>query len=342
MKKPILNGLIFEPPQKQDWVLGGSPYKRDVLFPEGDCEKYLPTPERQASRVYDPFSCVANSCHNCLETILCYMMEKDPDVEIILKSLEILDENGKPNLSDRFLAKVSGTIPGRGNSLRAVAEAVRKFGFVSEKFWPKTDNMDEATYYAEIPDAVMKQAAKSLVYFEIHHENLMLENDGVFYSSHEEMAKARKLSPLQVCVDGNYWNVDGLFGSENGGVGRTINYTHATCNFKADPGTTIESIFDTYDPFKKKFVPDYPFGTPKLFFITKKKIMMPQLFKKNGEAAIYALDPLNKQLVPFSDGLVPGGEVFKTIYGTSDYEAIPRQNVDVLPYPVASYSITTK
>jgi hypothetical protein len=68
---------------------------------------------------------------------------------------------------------------------------------------------------------------------------------------------------------------------------------------------------------------------------------MPILYKKIGEPAIYALNTEDNVLVPFADGVVMGGKLFKTLYGTTNYSDLPRENVTELPYPIAPYQFTT-
>jgi hypothetical protein len=85
-------------------------------------------------------------------------------------------------------------------------------------------------------------------------------------------------------------------------------------------------------------VPDYKFGYPYIKDIIKLNSM--KLYKKKGESAIYFLNPKDNKLVPYADGVITGGDMFKILFG--DYKFAPTQIVDELPYSVAGYQMTTK
>jgi hypothetical protein len=73
--------------------------------------------------------------------------------------------------------------------------------------------------------------------------------------------------------------------------------------------------------------------------LTKKNYM--ELYKKVGEPAIYVKHWNEPLLVPFADGAIAGGDIFKTLYGIADYSKLPIIKVENLPYPIASYSVKT-
>lgn len=107
---------------------------KKILMPSGQWDQVLPSVEYQKSYKtgFDSYGCVTFSCLNVLET---------------LHKFVGIDKN----FSDNFIAKMSGTIPGRGNSLRNVVECVRK-GVVDESVYPFHDTME--TFYQEIPQDV--------------------------------------------------------------------------------------------------------------------------------------------------------------------------------------------
>ncbi len=329
--------LILDERDERDYKFLGGQLNRVKVNPDGNWRTYLPTNEKQATNYYDPYSCVSESLTNLIEMHLSYLMTKDNRIKPTLEKLNALDENGRPNFSGRWLAKMSNTIPGRGNSMKNVADTVRKYGLVGEKVWPKLENMGQSEYYKEIPQDIQDLGKEFLEYFEFGYEALDTVDFQKPYSSNAVIAEALLYSPLWVCVDGRYDWEDGEVG-----LGKALVYNHAA-TYVDQEGTHPNFdhwVFDTYEPFLKKFIPDYKFGFIKSIHLLLKP--MPELYKKKGEPAIYALNKEDGVLVPFADGVVFGGKLFKTLYGVEDYRDVPRLDVDELPYPIASYSFLTQ
>ena len=222
----FISGLILpEKERETDYLFLGGNLDRKRILPGGDWRPYLPTEEAQATRRYDPFSCVSMSFNNVIETHLMRMMELDPDIKLILQQLNALDLNGRPNFSDRWLAKMSGTTPGRGNTMDNVFDTVRKYGLVGESMWPKGENMDEVEYYKVIPQDIQDSGKKFLEFFDFGYESLPYANFMVKYSTEATINEALEYSPLWVCVDGRYeYDENGLIGE----LGKAISYNHAT------------------------------------------------------------------------------------------------------------------
>ena len=117
-------GLIIEPVQPEDFVLGFSQslalkYGAELLNPSGDWSRFTPSVESQGTRNGDTYACVSFGTTNA--------------VEMLARARAF---NDGLNLSDRFLAKVSGTIVGQGNSPKTVADALRHGWSVNEPEWP--------------------------------------------------------------------------------------------------------------------------------------------------------------------------------------------------------------
>ena len=72
--------------------------------------------------------------------------------------------------SERFMAKVSDTQPW-GNSLQNVVDAANNYGVCLTQYWPELtystnyENIDWATYYQTIPQAILKQTYRARVSF---------------------------------------------------------------------------------------------------------------------------------------------------------------------------------
>lgn len=327
----FVSGLIIpEVEREEDYVFLGGKLDRKKLLPGGDWRPYLPTPEAQATRFFDPFSCVSMSFNNVIETHLMRMMETDPEIKFILEKHNALDENGRPNFSDRWLAKMSGTIPGRGTTQDAVFDAVRKYGLVGESIWPKGEDMGENEYYAEIPQDIKDKGQEFLKFFDFGYEKLPYATPWVRYATQQVVNEALEYSPLWACCDGRYeYDENGLIGYE----GKAITYNHAI-----EQAGIPQWVWDSYPDFLKQFVADYKMGFPRSINLIKRN--MPKLYKKKGEPAIYVKHWSKDLLIPFMDGFIPGGDLFKSLYAVESYKDLPREDVDELPYPILS-GITT-
>lgn len=169
MKKEIIknmpvrnSGLIFEEPKPEDYVLGyTSPLQNKVIFKDGHGWLDFQRPEeRQFNRNFDSFSCVTFSCLKALS----YYFK-------VVYNLDM-------NFSERFTASMSGTIPGRGNSVRNVLESIRKQGFVLESDYPSmADNMTEAEWFKYPPKSVRDKALANLKKWKITWEVLSTNSD---------------------------------------------------------------------------------------------------------------------------------------------------------------------
>ena len=334
-KQEYKGGVIIEPLAEGDWIFGG--IERVLLNMSGDWRLYKPNPERQATKWFDPFSCVSESLTNALEELLNFLMEKDLNVKLILEKLEMLDDDGKANLSGRFLAVMSGTIPGVGNSQKAVFECLRKNGIVGEKVWASAENLTEAQYFSAIPQNVKDKAKEFLKYFDFEYEAIV---DG-----NVSLKEATKKGPLVVVIGGAYLGeVSGVELYRNNGP---INYNHQVNYVNQEQNVAdfnqvvpvIHDIFDTYDPFDKRYAEFYAFKYAKIIYLKKK--LIPMIYKKIGQPAIYIKHWSQNLLIPFASGVLEGGDLFKSLYGITNYSDLPRQDVDVLPFPIASYSVTT-
>jgi hypothetical protein len=122
-----------------DFIAGILPY--EVRNEKGDWRPHLVKEEKQYSENVDTMGCVSFSMNNCLE-----IQHKHQTGEEV-------------NFSDRFLAKMSETTP-QGNYLYKVADAVRKYGLITEEQWPTPPAYTWASYYADIPQEVKDKAQK--------------------------------------------------------------------------------------------------------------------------------------------------------------------------------------
>lgn len=237
----LKKGLIVIPIDQEDWMFGADNAINRVKI--GSVLDFLPTTESQRFNKFDPWWCVVGSLENNLEIKFNYKIKNNlfrADNVKWLKDNGYFDENGKINFDDWFLARVSNTIPGEGNSFKQVAQAARKYGLTPQSKSPfiitdKTN--DSSDYYQDIPQELYDIGKEFSERFDLNYETVMSS----------QFISALEYGPLQVAVS-NWRRVDGVYVS-NGDI------IHATTLFEGLPW----QVFDTYSPFIKQLEDNYNF-----------------------------------------------------------------------------------
>jgi len=224
-------GLIIEPPKESDYVFGGDTFVVDDILQKGGhgWGSYLPTVENQSGKKLSSQACVTYSCLNCHETYAkrkhCFTWNK----------------------SDRALAKMSGTTK-KGNSLRTVAETLRKQGWLDEAEWTANlDLVDWNTYYTPIPSNLLSKASEVLNTYQFSYEWGAVTKNGLI--------SALERSPLQVTV-----NSGGKKDSKGYFIKDTNNYNHAIMLYEYKFGEYWE-CFDSLRNTMGRYVWNYRFGS---------------------------------------------------------------------------------
>lgn len=306
IKQPS-GGLVLEPVVEGDYILGANDPKNlgEVLVEDGHWEKFLPEQEIQRVRDGDTFCCVTFSNLNVMEML----HKRKYGYEI--------------NGSDMFLGVGSGTKRGVGNGLKTVAEWKRKNGFVYEADYPYSREMNLDTFYATIPAAIYAKGKAMLQVYETGYMTL----GG---SGQQAMLEALKVSPVQVAIEGVYV-FDGQGRIKNAGN----SYSHAVLVFDyvldANGDVSEYWVFDSETEQYLRFTGSYFFASPYIHFLKKKTNMF---YKKIGEPAICFKHWSEDSLVAFGDGVIPGGDLLKSLFGISKYSELPRENVAEWPYPI--------
>ena len=230
-------GLIESIPLRGDRRLGA--VRKTVVQPDRNWGPYLPKKELQAI-LFETATCVSFSLTNCCEM----QIKKQTGVEI--------------NISDRFLAKKSGTDPRLGNYFTNVFKSFDKDGFILEAKYPN-DAQTIQEYYQEVPDyygdyqlpfvPLHKQA-------KIMRDNIYYEPSWVGYGgvTNEELYEALLYSPVQITVKA--WkqpNSKGVYSYVDKGV------NHAVTLFKMTEDGH-KHIFDHYDQEIKILSPNFYVG----------------------------------------------------------------------------------
>jgi hypothetical protein len=176
------NTGLIEGFKESDWAGGTIPWEN--RNPSGDWLPFVPVFEKQYSTTMDTMACVSFSLLNSCE-------------------MQIKQQTGQEvNFSDRFLAKMSGTIP-TGNWLHIVADALRHYGCVHEDEWPNPPNPDFNwnEYYSEIPDFIKARAKKQFSdKYELQYERFGIPG---FAITIDEMKRQLQHAPLWATIPGH-------------------------------------------------------------------------------------------------------------------------------------------
>ena len=336
--KPV-GGFFQDAPEEKEknWSFLGAVDDWPTINTIGDWIKFRSKPEAQDSARNTRFDCVSISAAGQVEKRLNQMMEEDPAVRPVLEMLGLLGADGKADVSERYPAKGSGTIPGRGNSQHNVYEFFRKNGIVGEKMWPSNLEMSDEEFYSPLTPEILALGKKFLEYFTFEYKDVGESNDN--------LREALKRSPLALVVGGAY------LGDEQGALlyrnNGTPSYNHQLQGVRQDRDVEIFSekipvihkIEDSYEPFDKDYAGTYPFAFAKIIRLTLKK-KVPMLYKKIGQPAICFKHWSEDALIAFADGSIAGGDLFKSLFGVVNYSDLPRQDVEEWPFPI-KYNLTT-
>lgn len=138
--QPQGHGLIIEAPTETDYIFGSeSKLAGEVINELGDWSQFAPVYEHQAP-VFETSSCATQATLTAFEALHRFFY------------------GNELNLSDRFLAKISGTDPQRGNAPQRVAQTFRASWSPYEEDWPMDGVKSVAEYYAEPPDMLYTKA----------------------------------------------------------------------------------------------------------------------------------------------------------------------------------------
>jgi len=226
----------FLPPiiSPTDYFLGSGLLGSKEINPSADWKLSLPRFEFQSKGI---------------ETSACVTFTILSDIE----TLEKFQYGNEPNYSDRYIAKLSGTDPARGNDPKKVCEAIRKYGLVNEEDWPFVDDINE--YYKEIPSALIEKGKKWLEKNEFGYE----------YVDTDKIDIARKRSPVSAAVYA--WALN-----EKGEYIRLGSSNHYTLNFNEDNISRIV-MFDTYEnPIIKTLAKDHNVEFAQMYTLRRKEL----------------------------------------------------------------------
>ena len=291
-KMPRSLGFLPPPTLKEcpEQFLGGT-LPVQITRPLGDWFNVKITGEVQSFRLFDAMSCVSGAETNSEEKQIENFRENGvriDGVEYIIDEDKIkdwLDENGRVNLSERFLARTSGTTK-TGNNPMKVLDTRDDYGLPPESMWPLKPFIENAfnwnEYYKTIPQAVVDKAKIWEEYFKTRYERIT-------DVSHENFRFVLKQCPI-------FWATATCSGWQTSPIVQS-------CTGTPNHMTICEGLewlkykwdYDTYNPFDKKLAWNYPVYYPYKFIvqptmlILKKKgeNIMPTLQRKKGTQEVF-------------------------------------------------------
>lgn len=295
------HGFIYEEPAPEDFTFGAlkAKYHTEPLQPDSDWSRYLPTAEEQSTPSIETNSCVSFGTNNA--------------IEMYRKRVFDLDFN----LSDRFVAKQSGTDPLNGNTPKKVADTIRHNWSCFEDEWAFTKEMTVTEFFASIPQKLISLATGRGAEYEFGYE----------YVSLSDVREALKYSPLGMSVpawhekDGVYYRPEGA--RDNHWV---------VCYGIKENGNLL--IFDTYFPYLKEVRADVkPYVI--MSYYLKRQVVQETFWQKFcaiieaifiGEKPVYPDDPpitpepvKPKPVEPKKDYIQLWGEAIALFEGTEPH-----------------------
>lgn len=238
---------------EMDWHASG---ETGVVYEDrtDNWSPYLPISERQ--NFPETFSCVTFATQNPCEAQIkyLYLQGQIPEEGVTyMKEEGIIDDSGNVNLSDIFIAIISGTTK-EGNHGYAVAEAIRKEGNIADKVLPFEGRTWEEVMDTKRITPAMKEKAKEFwkkSCLRFNWEWVYIKGDKA--DVREVVKKHVKQAPLvfftPVCPGWNKGNVKTC---------PLDDPQHATCCYRYKSDSNPYCIEDTYSPFKKTLAEDYP------------------------------------------------------------------------------------
>lgn len=233
---------------------------KKILFPDGDIRPYMSAGEMQKRNDKDKMDCVTRSSLRAIGATLNRLKvlvdneeadEEQQEIIRICRHFRLFNEQGEYDVSERYIAKVSGTTE-RGNNYKNVADAIRHYGLLPEADYPYVNDYNE--YYQTVPQNLIEAGKKVAEHLDFNYEFIEVGNftDARFYGV--------------PATSGYAWN------GQNGDVYYRVSYyrNHAIPLVWQEIGAQHQ-IFDTYIPFLKKLAWDYNLGYGVLFTVHLKE-----------------------------------------------------------------------
>jgi hypothetical protein len=266
---PNKNLGLLEGQRPSDYTAGTLPY--EVVLESGDWRPFCPPGESQADSLADTMACVSFSNSHVAE-------------------ISLKQQGYDFDLSERALAKMSNTTP-QGNYLYIVEDTARGKGRLLQIDWPVPDNFDWNSFYADIPQDILKRA----ILFTESYEWIPTDLASLQYHL--------KQAPIQITIPAPHPN-------------HAVVLVHIEGN--------IATYFDTYKDANGSYFKtmDCSLISSALKIIIKNKSMTNAYIVKNGSEYAGAL-PLTAEAALTSFLLNVGVEPPKKPDGSLDFDKLP-------------------
>jgi len=303
MPEELNFGLIEDPrsegEKQRDYIFGAdNGISKVELYPNSNCNPFMPVGEKQHAFYFDSMGCVSFSYNNVIEATM------NRKISLGLITLEnitwlndngYIDENGEFNSSDRWLALVSETTKS-GNYQWKVAEAVRKIGLIPESMFPFPKEYSDPKFlwkdfYSGTTLEMYALAKEFTKRFDVNYEWVE--------AKHDLMIAAMKYSAIQItCYAYSKIGSDGIYYNSPEAKRRN----HAVVASNEEEAKNIRWLFDTYvdrntdEGYFKKMAWDYIFGSGLQVTVTELNIKEDtmKLFKGVDKTEVYAVGKDNK------------------------------------------------
>lgn len=293
-----VGSLILEPRSEKDHILGAYDPKGmgKVVLEGGHWAPFAPAVEIQRVSDGDTYGCTCFSDNNIDEFI--HKCKYNEEIDI----------------SDMFVTVGSGTIRGRGNSMKAAPEFKRKNGLLFEAEYPYSRTMTLDEFYKTLtPDLFVKAKLK----LDLYDTGYLFTNG----TGQQSLLDALQVSPLKVAIEGRY-----VFDAQGRLKNSGTDYNHAVVVFDYvldANGSVVEWwLFDSESQQFVKARGDYAFLSPMVKFL-EKKTLAPMFIKLAGHNALFSPSPTEvgqsgkPALIPYEDG-----DVYKLVNQTTSYQNI--------------------
>ena len=310
MPEPIINGgLLPSPPRQKDYIAGAvTGVPDDMILPGGDWRPYRSEPHEMQLRYGRDF-------------LTCTDFAATDTVEALMFKLF----GTRVNYSDRALAIMSGLTP-TGNSLWAVAEAIRTKGLVLESTLPWTAAQDtHDKFMAVTPEekaACDADGAKWLVENEFGWEWVYDDfGRGMRWALERSPLFAAGLYAAEASKD-----ADGIYHTDLPNSPMT---THAFVLLNQTPDA-IKDIDDSYATQVKRLASDFRVPIGMRFHIAKKQPNQPPMYYPPKNSKVVVIDAGERLMY------VGGETIYKDDTGKIQSEVQDRNSKEV---PGAAYRL---
>jgi len=315
-KGPIpISAVLVKELEVTDWRVGGpSKLVYEVINETANWFEYEPTNERQ-NRGMETMTCTNQAGNNSWEVQLIYLIEHNLISERAFNFLEkngYLDENGKPNFSDKWVAILSGTSP-TGNWVHKTPDVAREFGLIPESMLPFGNPKTWNDFFdkKQLTQAMYDLGLEFKEIFEIQYEALTTAGKTKIQMA-LEIDKHLKQAPLIIAIPicPGYNNED---------IVQACNKNPIHAVLLINRLEDYKNIIDSYDPFIKNLASDYniPYLLKSVIF-EKNKPKKYMLVKSEKNPNIYLVIGNKKTMIID----MPTYEVFKQEFKTISEEEL--------------------